>query len=128
MENPLSTRALVLLELAHGPAFGLMLIERIGQRSDGALDVLEGCLYPILSSLTRQGLILCIPGEQAKGGGRRRRWYRLTAAGAERVAEIGRAILSMVPPGADVAAGQPQAPQRMSSKPRPVADLARRSS
>lgn len=93
MEAPVSARALLLLELTHGPGFGLDLIARI--RGRAGVTTGEGSVYPALASLVRDGLIAETEGGQLPQG-RPRRHYQITGPGrlaAERVRAILRALL-----------------------------------
>lgn len=69
---------LLLAVLVAGPGHGYELSQRLAQRSDGVLGVPEGSLYPALHRLERGGLV---ESAWSSGDGRRRRIYRLTAAG-----------------------------------------------
>jgi len=79
---------LLLAVLAAGPAHGYAIIGRLAERSDGAFDLPEGTVYPALHRLETAGL-LASAWETAAG--RRRRLYRLTAAGQEALAAEARA-------------------------------------
>ena len=70
--------SLLLAVLSGAPGHGYELIQRLAQRSEGALDVPEGSLYPALHRLERAGLV---ESEWSTAEGRRRRVYRLTRAG-----------------------------------------------
>jgi PadR family transcriptional regulator, regulatory protein PadR len=61
-----------------GPAHGYALISGLRERSDGAFDLPEGTVYPALHRLERDGLV---SSEWDTSLARRRRVYRLTAAG-----------------------------------------------
>jgi DNA-binding PadR family transcriptional regulator len=68
----------ILAILSGGALHGYAVIEELKARSGGELDLPEGTVYPALHRLERRGLL--------KSGwttveGRRRRVYRLTAAG-----------------------------------------------
>jgi transcriptional regulator len=73
---------LLLAVLAAAPGHGYELSRRLTARSGGELDVPEGSLYPALHRLERGGLVTSAWSE---GDGRRRRVYRLTAAGRREV-------------------------------------------
>lgn len=88
MEAPLSTdrefkkgsAEILLLSLLEGPArHGYELARLIEQRSDGVLQFHVASLYPVLYRLENRGWIQGRWVEKA--GQRRRRYYRLTAAG-----------------------------------------------
>lgn len=74
---------LLLAVLAAGPGHGYSIITRLRERSDGAFDLPEGTVYPALHRLENAGLL---DSAWQVVGGRRRRLYRLTAAGQESLA------------------------------------------
>ena len=69
---------LLLAVLADAPGHGYELIQRLSLRSDGVLDLPEGTVYPALYRLERAGLVT---SGWSTHEGRRRRVYRLSAAG-----------------------------------------------
>jgi PadR family transcriptional regulator len=69
---------LLLAVLESGPQHGYALIESLRTRSEGALDLPTGTVYPALHRLERAGLVA---SAWDTVGGRRRRAYHLTAAG-----------------------------------------------
>ncbi|RJL31668.1 helix-turn-helix transcriptional regulator [Bailinhaonella thermotolerans] len=75
--------ALILAVLEAEPLHGYAIIEALQQRSGGALTVPTGTVYPALRRLERAGHLA---GEWAVVGGRKRRTYRLTQAGAKALA------------------------------------------
>jgi PadR family transcriptional regulator, regulatory protein PadR len=64
--------------LEAGPRHGYAIIEALRAGSGGQFDLPTGTVYPALRRLERAGLI---KGSWDQPGGRRRRVYRLTAAG-----------------------------------------------
>jgi PadR family transcriptional regulator, regulatory protein PadR len=70
--------ALILAALEDGPRHGYAVIEALRETSGGRLDLPTGTIYPALRRLEAAGLI---SGSWSVVGGRRRRAYRLTAAG-----------------------------------------------
>lgn len=70
---------LLLSVLARGPAHGYAVIAALRDGSSGAFDLPEGTVYPALHRLESEGLLASSWGD---AGGRRRRVYRLTGAGA----------------------------------------------
>jgi transcriptional regulator len=76
---------LVLAQLELRRSHGYEIAMRIGQRSGGAVSFSVASLYPILYRLERRGLIAGTWVE--KPGQRRRRYYKLTAAGRKVLAE-----------------------------------------
>jgi PadR family transcriptional regulator, regulatory protein PadR len=76
--------ALVLAVLAHEPLHGYAVIEALATRSEGAFELAEGTLYPVLHRLEADGLLASAWSEAA---GRRRRVYRLTRRGRRALAQ-----------------------------------------
>ena len=74
-----SAETLILALLEERDRHGYEIAKLIGERSDGAITFHVASLYPTLYRLERRGLIQGRWVEQA--GTRRRRSYRLTAAG-----------------------------------------------
>jgi PadR family transcriptional regulator, regulatory protein PadR len=68
--------------LEAGPLHGYAVIEALSRRSNGAVDLPSGTVYPALHRLERMGLIA---SENQVVGGRRRRCYVLTEAGHRRL-------------------------------------------
>jgi len=75
--------ALVLAVLADEPLHGYAVIEALRRRSEGAFELAEGTLYPVLHRLEADGLLASSWSEAA---GRRRRVYRLTRSGRRALA------------------------------------------
>ena len=76
--------ALILAVLADGPLHGYAIIEKLKRRSDGALELPEGTVYPALHRLEAGGLL---SSEWSQGEGRRRRVYQLTRRGRRELGE-----------------------------------------
>ena len=76
--------ALVLATLRAEPAHGYRVIERLKLRSEGAFDLAEGTVYPVLHRLEAEGLLA---STWSTVGGRRRRVYRLTRRGQAALGE-----------------------------------------
>ena len=74
-----SAEVLILALLEQRDRHGYEIAKLIGERSDGAITFHVASLYPTLYRLERRGFIHGRWVEQA--GMRRRRFYRLTAAG-----------------------------------------------
>ena len=69
---------LLLAAVSSRPMQGYAIIEYVRQASSGQFDYAEGTIYPALRRLEQAGLIT---GSWSVVGGRRRREYKLTAAG-----------------------------------------------
>src|SRR5213076_457515 len=74
---------LLLAALEDGPRHGYAVKEALREGSDGRFDLPTGTVYPALHRLEAAGLIC---GRWSLVEGRRRRSYRLTAAGRRRLA------------------------------------------
>jgi PadR family transcriptional regulator, regulatory protein PadR len=79
-----SATPLVLAILAEGESYGYAIIKRVGELSSGELQWTDGMLYPVLHRLERDALVKASWGESESG--RRRKYYKLTKAGAEELA------------------------------------------
>jgi len=80
-----SSTPLVLGILSEGENYGYAILKRVAEISHGKLDWTDGMLYPLLHRLDRLGYVEA--RWSAPPGGRRRRYYRLTAAGEQALAE-----------------------------------------
>jgi len=86
MQSNLSKRINELLVLAvidEDGSHGYQIALRVEQRTAGRFTFQHGTLYPILHRLEKAGLV---KGDWSDGG-RRRKTYRLTSAGGERLQE-----------------------------------------
>jgi DNA-binding PadR family transcriptional regulator len=93
---------LLLAALEDGPRHGYAVKETLREGSGGRFDLPTGTIYPALHRLEEAGLIA---GSWSVVDGRRRRSYRLTAAGRRRLAgaraswqEFSTAVTSLVHP------------------------------
>ncbi len=75
--------ALILKTLSWGPAHGYAVAAQIKERSDAAVLVEEGALYPALHRLLRKKWVEAEWGVSENN--RRARYYTLTAAGRQRL-------------------------------------------
>jgi DNA-binding PadR family transcriptional regulator len=76
---------LLLMSVLQGaPRHGYALITALRERSDGEFDLPEGTVYPALHRLEAAGLV---DSHWSSEGGRRRRVYRLSGAGAAALVE-----------------------------------------
>ncbi len=74
---------LILQVLSAGERHGYAIAQEIKESSRGVLDFKEGSLYPALHSQEKKGFVVSVERRQ---DGRRRRYYRLTKAGAKALA------------------------------------------
>lgn len=78
------TLEMMMLEvLSQGPSYGYEIVQTVLTRSGGRFDLKEGSLYPALHRLERQKLLGSYWTEH---DGRRRKYYKLTAAGRKALA------------------------------------------
>jgi DNA-binding PadR family transcriptional regulator len=75
---------LLLAAVSEEPAHGYLIVERLRSRSQGALDLGEGTVYPALYRLEAAGLL---SSRWSHEPGRKRRVYRLTDRGRAALAE-----------------------------------------
>ena len=80
-----SSTPLVLAILADGDSYGYAILKRVRELSGGQMEWTDGMLYPVLHRLERLGYIEA-RWEEAESG-RRRKYYRLTAAGRAQLAK-----------------------------------------
>ena len=80
-----STEMLILALVAERPRHGYEIAKLIDRRSEGILQFQVASLYPLLYRLEKRGLIKGRWVE--KEGQRRRRFYKLTAAGQKVLTE-----------------------------------------
>jgi DNA-binding PadR family transcriptional regulator len=80
-----SSTPLVLAILAEGDSYGYAILKRVRELSAGELEWTDGMLYPVLHRLERAGLVV---SEWDKAdSGRKRKYYRVTPAGREHLAD-----------------------------------------
>jgi DNA-binding PadR family transcriptional regulator len=75
---------LLLACLQEGAAHGYLVMERLRERSRGTFDLPEGTIYPLLRRLEQRSYVT---SRWETVSGRKRRVYKLTAAGRKQVAE-----------------------------------------
>lgn len=75
---------MLLSVLAEGPKYGYLLQQRLKEASRSMVDMKAGTLYPLLHKLEDEKLIR---SRWEEVGGRRRKWYELTARGQKRLGQ-----------------------------------------
>lgn len=79
---------LILSALSRGDAHGFEILQRLQQKSAGALQLKEGSLYPALYRLEQAGAIKgSWEDDSVSRRGPRRRIYKLTASGKRRLSD-----------------------------------------
>lgn len=81
-----SLELIVLHLLAPGEAYGYEIVSKLTARSNGALEVTDGTLYPVLYRLERAGFV-AVRWETPERGVPRK-YYRLTDTGRAELARL----------------------------------------
>src|SRR5688572_5831341 len=76
---------LILEILSRAPSYGYDISQTVMSRSEGYFELKEGSLYPALHRLERQKLLSAFWVNTEEG--RRRKYYKLTAAGQKTLAK-----------------------------------------
>jgi len=79
-----SLELIVLHLLAPGEAYGYEIVTKLTRETDGALEVTDGTLYPVLYRLERAGFVTV--RWDTSGRGVPRKYYQLTDAGRQELA------------------------------------------
>ncbi len=96
----MTAQSALLQALVSGDGYGLELIERVRDRTDGRISLHQGSVYPALRSLERDGLVESYEKEAIpERGGRPRRYYRITAEGLRAAEEDRLAVMGLVGQG-----------------------------
>ena len=77
---------LVLSLLSREEMYGYQMITELARRSDHTFELKEGTLYPILHMLEAERLVTV--REKEAETGRMRKYYRITDAGQQRIADF----------------------------------------
>jgi DNA-binding PadR family transcriptional regulator len=81
----------ILLALADGAQHGYAIRRSVKARTDGAVKLYPATLYGSIRELSERGYIESLEGEEDPDDDQRRRYYRLTQAGRDVLAdEVGR--------------------------------------
>ncbi len=88
-----SSTPIVLAILAEEDSYGYAILKRVRELSNGRMEWTDGMLYPVLHRLERLGLIES--RWESREGERRRKYYRITRQGRERLAEERRQWLAV---------------------------------
>src|SRR5919112_4360053 len=80
-----SSTPIVLAILAEEDSYGYAILQRVRVLSGGRMEWTDGMLYPVLHRLERLGLVET--RWETADSGRRRKYYRITSQGRDRLAE-----------------------------------------
>ena len=80
-----SSTPIVLAILAEEDSYGYAILQRVRELSGGRMEWTDGMLYPVLHRLERFGHVEA--RWEVAGSGRRRKYYRITPRGRDRLAE-----------------------------------------
>lgn len=81
-----SLELIVLHLLAPGEAYGYEIVSKLTAQTNGALEVTDGTLYPVLYRLERNGFVTV--RWETPDRGVPRKYYRLTSVGREELARL----------------------------------------
>jgi PadR family transcriptional regulator PadR len=81
-----SLELIVLHLLSFGEAYGYEVVTSLAERTNGALEVTDGTLYPVLYRLERAGFVAVRWETPPRGVPRK--YYRLTRAGQAELAQL----------------------------------------
>jgi PadR family transcriptional regulator len=96
VDTPINAKAALLQALIRGEGYGLELIDRVKERTKGAVSLHMGNTYPALRELEAEGLLKSWEADPTpERGGRPRRYYKLTAAGQRAAMEQTRAVAGL---------------------------------
>jgi PadR family transcriptional regulator PadR len=83
-----SLELVVLSLLAPGEAYGYEIVSKVTEHTNGALEITDGTLYPLLYRLERQGFVDV--RWETPDRGVPRKYYRLTPAGVNELDQLRR--------------------------------------
>lgn len=79
------TDTIILRQLSHGDSYGYRISKQVALISQGGLEMKEATLYTAFRRLETAGLIRSYWGDETTGA--RRRYYAITEAGFEKLAQ-----------------------------------------
>ena len=79
------TDTIILRQLSHGDSYGYRISKQVALISQGGLEMKEATLYTAFRRLENAGLIRSYWGDETTGA--RRRYYAITEAGFEKLAQ-----------------------------------------
>ena len=79
------TDTIILRQLSHGDSYGYRISKQVALISHGGLEMKEATLYTAFRRLEAAGLIRSYWGDETTGA--RRRYYAITEAGFEKLAQ-----------------------------------------
>ena len=74
------------ISLAPGEAYGYEIVTKLTEQTNGALEVTDGTLYPVLYRLERAGFVTVRWETQERGVPRK--YYRLTSSGRDELRRL----------------------------------------
>jgi DNA-binding PadR family transcriptional regulator len=80
-----TSTSMILSILQHGENYGYEIIKRASELSEGHVEYAEGTLYPILKKMLERNWITA--AWKTAPSGRKRKYYRITAAGEQALAD-----------------------------------------
>ena len=100
----IGTKEALLQALIRSESYGLELIDRVRDLTNGSVLLLQGRVYPALRELESDGLVESFDGPPLpERGGRPRIYYRITAEGRRVAREQARDLLGLLVSASGVA-------------------------
>jgi PadR family transcriptional regulator PadR len=100
----IETRVALLQAFTHGESYGLEIIERVKNLTNGKVNIVQGRVYPALRALETEGLLESYDGPPLpERNGRPRRYYRITAAGERVARQDAKALYALLKPALGMA-------------------------
>ena len=103
MPPSIDPKVALLQALIRGESYGLELIDRVRDATQGRVVLGQGSVYPALRDLEAEGYLESYDGPaMPERGGRPRRYYRITAQGMRAAHEEASALLGLFRPALGV--------------------------
>jgi PadR family transcriptional regulator, regulatory protein PadR len=95
----IDTKVALLSALVSGEGYGLEIIDRVHDLTNGEIRLVQGRVYPALRELEDEGFLESYDGPPLpERGGRPRRYYKLTAEGRKAARVQAKAIAGLLRP------------------------------
>jgi PadR family transcriptional regulator, regulatory protein PadR len=95
----IDTKVALLSALVSGEGYGLEIIDRVRELTNGEIKLVQGRVYPALRELEAEGFLESYEGEPLpERGGRPRRYYRITAEGRRTARQQAKALSGLLKP------------------------------
>ena len=90
------TELAIVAALLGKPLYGMQLIDKVAELSEGQIRLSLGGVYPTLHRMQRKGLIVGYWGDDSESrGGARRRYYKVTGEGEKSFEQTRKLVLGV---------------------------------